>query len=262
MQTKTPFVWLMAVGMGAACLAGQEGAGMDARDAFYSASDLLGKKPKPPQPDTVVKRPPPKDPEQYFQTVAKTERALGLRYSLLKEVDGDLVETSPGMKFSTGDLIRLSVMGNQKAWLYVVGRGASGEWLSLFPNANSGQRSNELIPGRKYQIPGGTGQYFKFDEPPGTERLFILMSKQPVSDPKELVRGLKRSESPSAPADPKWNDTLMAGLRETVERDIVNTTIDEPAGAQNPSGDKAIYVVNHNPAHGDFLVVDVVLEHR
>ena len=242
---------------------------------FYSASDLLPGRKTPPapakkhdggsqRPEPAAHRPPAKDAEQYFQTVGQTERPLGLRYTLLREAGGALVESTPGTVFHSGDLIRLSVMGNQRSYVYVVSRGSSGVWSPLFPNAASAQRSNEIVPGRAYQIPGGPGEYFRFDKEPGEERIFILLSRQPVTDLDALVRGLagEQRPMPTLQADNRWNDSTIAELRGVVQRDLVFTKVDEPPAAAGVHAEHAIYVVNRKSALGSGVVADVILEHQ
>lgn len=258
---------------------------MDARDMFYSAADMLpGRKTAPPPAKKkAAERPPakaparhpvpemahvtpPANPEYYFQLAAQTERPLGLRYGMLIKTAGGLVEATPGQEFHTGDLIRLSVMGNQKGYLYVVGRGSSGVWSLLFPNPESAQRSNEIVAGRQYQVPGGPGEYFTLDEQTGEERIFILLARHPVADLDGLVRGMAagdRQPPPLIEANYRVTDDQIAQLRDAVQtRDLVFTKVDEPAGSGGAAGEKAVYVVNKNAADGDRVVTDVTIHHR
>ena len=123
---------------------------MNARDMFYSAGDMMGAKKseaapakpthsrqtvprgpgatKPAAP--VIEIPSVKDAEVHFQTVSSpAELPLGLRYSILKKTgDGGLVEVKPDSVFHSGDSIRVSAMGNQKGYLYIISRGSSGTW--------------------------------------------------------------------------------------------------------------------------------------
>src|ERR1700730_13326461 len=98
----------------------------DARDMFYSAADMVGatnptEKPPVKPPPAVHHRPVPKDPEAHFQTVSQpAELALGLRYSILKKTNSGLAEMKSGTVFHSGDKIRISVMSNQKGYLYVI----------------------------------------------------------------------------------------------------------------------------------------------
>ena len=260
---------------------------IDARDMFYSAADMVGgntQRPpantnnepvKPPPPPVVRHKPVPKDPEAHFQTVSHTaDLALGLRYSILRKADSGLSEVRPGTVFHSGDKIRVSVMGNQKGYLYVIARGSSGVWTPLFPHPDSSQQHNEIVAGRKYQVPSGDGEYFLFDNQAGSEKLFVLLSKTPVDDLDTLILGLtpdgqSKPPEPSRPplleARKRADDQMVDRLRAAVqERDLVFTRADsEPAAGDEPR-EKAVYVVNKNSdaRSNARVVVDLTLNHQ
>lgn len=292
-------------------LAGAQEPLINARDAFFSASDMMavqkkpapkksaktvpvrrteparqeGGKPAGPKPE-LASAPPLREAESYFQKVSLTPENLppmGLRYSLLKRTPQGLVEVSTETEFRAGDSIRLSVMGNRRGYLYVIARGSSGVWTPLFPHPESSQLSNEIVPGRLYQVPGGEGEYFTFDEQPGDERLFVLFSARPVDDLEELISTLsgKGAPAPDRPAKPKaapsmsasarYNDAWVDQLRAQVQsRDLVFTKVDkDTAAAPSPVGsgpEAAVYVVNASTAGGASgagrVVAELTLRHR
>jgi hypothetical protein len=301
---------LLAVAL-AGFLAGAQEPLINARDAFFSASDMMavqkkqapkrsaktvpvrraeparpeGGKSAGPKPELAA-APPLQEAESYFQTVALTPEKLppmGLRYSLLKRTPQGLVEVGTDSEFRAGDSIRLSVMGNRRGYLYVIARGSSGVWSPLFPHPESSQMSNEIVPGRLYQIPGGEGEYFTFDEQPGEEKLFVLFSARPVEDLEELIGTLsgKRAPAPDRPARPapaptlsasaRYNDAWVDQLRAQVQsRDLVFTKVDkDTASAAAPVGggpEAAVYVVNASTAGAAAgpgrVVAELTLRHR
>ncbi len=270
---------------------------------FYTASDMLkptaGRKPQntqadgaskpeqtpPPQSGNPTKKAPvrpqpelalaiPKDPEAYFETVSQNAELpnLGLRYSLLKQTRGQMVEVSPSSVFRSGDRIRISVMGNQKGFLYVVGRGSSGIWNTLFPHPASPEKSNDIVPGRNYQVPGGRNEFITFDSRVGEEKIFIMLSKTPVNDLESLIQALSGAES-SSPAKPdrklmearvRVNDQIIERLRQGVlSRDLVFSRPETQPASAEPS-EEAVYVVNMKSAEGSNsrVVVDLSLNHQ
>jgi hypothetical protein len=97
---------------------------------------------------------------------------LGLRYSLLKKAaEGEFVEVDSDSWFRAGDSVRLSLEINGAAYLRVCQRGSSGQLSQLFSS------DGPLAPGRRHQVPA-KGE-FRFDERPGAETLFIVLSRQP-----------------------------------------------------------------------------------
>jgi hypothetical protein len=290
-------------------LAGAQEPQINARDAFFSAADMLAVQKKAvakksaktaparrqeparepgrtagPKPELAA-APSLQNAESWFQQVSLAPQnlpPLGLRYSLLKRTAEGMIEVSPDSEFRAGDSIRLSVMGNRRGYLYVIARGSSGIWSPLFPHPESAQQGNEIVPGRLYQIPGGEGEYFTFDEQPGDERLFLVFSVKPVEDLEELIANLSGGrpparERPSRPAAPpvmsagRYDDAWVAQLRAQVQsRDLVFTKVDkQTSSAPAPVGggtEAAVYVVNASTAGASGaagrVVAELTLRHR
>ncbi len=210
-------------------------------------------------------------------------RPLGLRYSILKYAgDQEYMEVDPDLVFRSGDRIRLRVQVNDPAYLYIVMKGSSGNWRVLFPSPEYDSGANRVLPGRDYDIPSRTR--FVFDETPGEEKLFFILSRQAESDLDRLIYELDQPAAPSAkpasaPAKTQpvktmvamntvnVSDDLVGRLRgKAVARDLVFEKVDEkaapPAAAGAPAKEKAVYVVNPDTGAGSRLVVDVSLKHR
>lgn len=214
---------------------------------------------------------------------ARSSRPLGVRYSILKYAgDQDYMEVDPDLVFRSGDRIRLRVQVNDPSYLYIVMKGSSGNWRVLFPSPEYDSGSNRVLPGRDYDIPSKTR--FVFDETPGEEKLFFVLSRQPESDLDKLIYELDQPAGlPAAPTGGpaktqpvktmmalnsiNVSDDLIGQLRgKAISRDLVFEKVDEktapPKTAGAPSKEKAVYVVNPNTGSESRLVVDVSLKHR
>ena len=292
MQNHRQLRWLrvgLLAGLVARQFAGAQEPEMNARDVFYSAADMMGpvRRPAavvpPKKPVSPVKKAGsqpaaqhgvtvsvPQDPERHFVNVGNDPRPLGLRYSILKETRGALAEVKPDAVFKAGDKIRLSVMSNQKGFLYVISRGTSGIWKPLFPDPESSQKSNEVVAGRQYQVPGGEGEFFVFDERAGKEQIFIVLAQQ-LEDLDTLISTISSppanppATAPAMPAvlkaDSRLNDAAIDRYRgEMQTRDLVFTRVDKEAAAQ----ETAVYVVKPSggPGTKNCVVVDVALNHQ
>lgn len=207
---------------------------------------------------------------------------LGLRYSILKYAgDDDFLEVDPDLVFRSGDKIRLRIQVNDTGYLYVVTQGSSGNWRVLFPSAEFDSGSNRVVRGRSYDIPGRTR--FVFDEQPGTEKLFLVLSRQPENDLDKLIYHLDTGSAPppAAPAaEPKKaapiktmmamnsvsiDDGLVNRMRgQMLARDLVFEKVadDKPAAKTGHEPERAVYVVNPDRSNDSRLVVDVSLKHR
>jgi len=285
---------------------------LTAREMFYAAPAVAKPPaketpppkvtpPAKPQPQETVAQAKPKPPETVAQAKPTAEPPtgatrpvskiipaayakrvpLGVRYSLLKKTDGGPgVEVDPGGVFRAGDRIRLSVEVNDAAYLYIVNRGSSGAWKVLFPSAEIEGGNNRVEPGRRYQIPAE--HVFTFDEQPGVEKLFLVLSRQPEADLENLIYSLSRRPGaagtpvrpPTAapPVEEKpgkillaqnlgpIEDSLVGRLRNVYARDLIIEKVDE--STPGPKKEHAVYVVNTTGKDDSRVVVDIELNHQ
>ena len=198
--------------------------------------------------------------------------ALGLRYSILKREGSETTEVDPATVFHSGDRIRLRVDVNTAGYLYIINRGSSGSWNPLFPSAKIAKGDNHVQKGIQYEIPAG--YVFTFDEQPGTEKLFIVYSRRPVSDLEELIYSLAGGQDLKAPPRPddgkillaqaNIEDRLIDRFRNVYSRDLIIEKTDEttPPPPAAPSQEKAVYVVNPSKSADARVVADVTLVHK
>jgi len=303
---------LMLTGFAALASLPAAGAGekqLTAREMFYAApaakpaaptKPVAPPKPKPPQTEakakpteTVVRTKPPTSEKTEKAAVTPPESGkivpvtytqrppLGVRYSILKRTgSAGTAEVDPGSVFRAGDRIRLSVEVNDTAYLYVVNRGSSGAWKVLFPAPEIQDGSNRVERGRHYEIPAG--YVFTFDEQPGVEKLFLVLSRRPEPDLESLIYSL--SQRPGAAPTPgrppaatppaeelpgkvlvaqnlrPIEDSLIGRLRTTYARDLIIEKVDETT--PGPQKEHAVYVVNASGRADSRVVVDVELNHQ
>ena len=199
---------------------------------------------------------------------------LGIRYSILKREGADSLEVSPDAAFRSGDRIRLRVEANSDGFLYIIHRGSSGVWKPLFPSSEVAEGSNRVEKGKSYDIP--SGYVFTFDEQPGQEKLFIVLSRQPEKDLEGLIYSLSGGPKPAEPAKPPGGKVMLAQnmvnisdgvvdrLRKVYARDLIIEKVDEttPPATTTPAKEKAVYVVNPARSGDSRVVADVTLTHK
>jgi hypothetical protein len=265
---------------------------LSAREIFYSApSEPAAKKPAAPLPakakekrlaesaksKAVISAPGSSAPAGNAVPVSYTPGdsvPLGLRYSILKRMDSGSVEVDPDIVFHSGDRIRLRVDVNTPGYLYIISRGSSGNWKPLFPSSEIAGGDNRAQKGMQYDIP--PGYVFTFDEQPGKEKLFLVFSRQPVTDLEALIYSLSNEQKskPKEPSRPESSKVLLAQaniqdglidrLRNVSSRDLIIEKVDETA-APSPSApekEKAVYVVNPSRSADARVVADVTLVHQ
>jgi len=259
-----------------------------ARDTFWSAKDLISVTPNPaahnrPKPHsspsgqrtspaavtpTTGSVTTPHDPraEQVALLVASNgygaaprlvrtaESRLGLRCSLLlRGSDKEYNEVTPGTIFHSGDHIRLSLLANQSGFLYVVQKGSTGAWSPIYPSPGAGPDSAKISPGQLQIIPGGS-KAFAFDQNPGAEKLYVILSRTPIEDIDRIIRNLSHGGSVSAPSAPAVDtsseleaknvipDEFMQQLAVRDLKLVDEETVDSSSGSA-PDSEKAVYVV-------------------
>jgi hypothetical protein len=282
--------------LGVAALFAQAGAPepaqqLSARDLFYAPTQPAQKVPGPAAKQTAMKRAPAAGEVQSPATVeppvpsvssggarmiraSYTGKPLGLRYSILRSNGDDYREAAPDTVFHSGDRIRVAVEVNDAGYLYIAMKGASGTWKILFPTAEVAGGNNRVESGQQYTIPSAPGR-FAFDQQPGEEQLFIVLSRRPEPDLEHLIYSLgspgaspastpaKQSEQPkllSAEASP-LGDPLVGRLRSAVyARDLVFEKVDESTPGEKK--ENAVYVLNRTGSPDSRLVADFVLKHQ
>ena len=212
---------------------------------------------------------------------------LGLKYTILKGSTQVPVDTV----FHAGDRIQLSVETNGQGYLYIINRGSSGTWKPLFPSPEVEDGNNRVEGFHSYVLPPKSRLIF--DEQTGTERLFVVLSREPEPNLEKLIYSLKdvapaSTPEPSAPkpaapkpaapnnvepiepktlyalADTRIDDMTVGMLRTAYGRDLVIEKVDENAVGSGPAPKKetAVYVVNPSGSRDSRLVADLELVHR
>ncbi len=199
-----------------------------------------------------------------------SQQPLGLRYALLQiGGNGELSEVSPETTFRSGDRVKISLMANQPGYIYIIQQGSSGNWRPLFPAQGDLPESNRVEAGHIYQVP--SGKSFQFNQQTGEERLFLLLSRQVVSDLDGVIFTLRQKQkdvppSPSPAPDQveatnRISDDLVQKLQ---SRDLMEVE-DPPQETKDPSlGETAIYVVSQGKGNSaaSQVFANLVLDHR
>ena len=241
-----------------ACIAYSQDSSMNARELFYG-----------PTPDAQPKKPAPRKPAPTVPTTTVANVPLGLRYSVLRRDSADkFAEVDADSTFRSGDRIRLNVDSNTSGYLYVVAQGSSGNWHLLFPSADIQGGNNRIDKGVSQQIPPGAKGQFMFDDQSGTEKLFLVLTRQPEPDLDKLIysiNGAKNSPDRTLMAGARVGDDVVNRLRDQIKsRDLLFEKVDEIK--EQPTGqvqnEKATYVVNPSRSEDARLVVDVALKHN
>ena len=191
-----------------------------------------------PLPPPTRATPPPAEPDAQQLYIQANGSTTGLRYRLLKIAgDGAEVSVDPATAtFKAKDKVRLTFESSIDGYLYVVQQGSSGKWTTLFPHPDINGGRNQIRRAEEYPVPPSADGWFVVDDTPGTDHIFVFLSKEPV----DQLPGLTPVKQGYAAADP----AMIDGLKRRIQpRDLIFRK-DTSKSAQGVSTVQATYVVN------------------
>jgi hypothetical protein len=110
--------------------------------------------------------------------------AIGLGYTLyMRDENGNAMRVDPSREFRAGDRIRLSLETNTDGYLYIFHTENNGEPQMLYPDVRLDRGDNRIEAHVPYEIPWnepGVENWFKFDANPANERLYVIVTRQPL----------------------------------------------------------------------------------
>jgi len=192
----------------------------------------------------------PSTSPEFGATVTPT----GLHYRILQKMaNGTFVSVDPATPFRAGDDLRLSFESNIDGYLYILHQGTSGKWAPLFPAADMNNGSSRIRAFTQLQIPTDNDETFTLDDTPGTERLFVYLSKTPLGAP-----------TPEQQNRPVPEGVLLAqaspdDFPQIRTRDLVRTSLKRTAGAPATSPDGTFIV---NAQNGAAVMELIALVHK
>lgn len=250
---------------------------LSARQLFFVAKPVAktstpATKPAPPRKSPSTRPAEPAAPPAAESKPAATPR-LGLRYSILQPRDGKMEDVAIDKEFRSREYFGVSLRSNEDAFLYVVVQGSAGNWDVLFPYP--GER-NRVVAGQDVLIPpkcaaNRQAECFAFDDDPGTERMFVVLSSTPETDLDRLINSVRsRGAGAAAPraTGPVLASASLPGseverLRQQMQlasRGIIRETVRR--APNSAEGENAMYIVASSGSPQSRVIVDIVLKHR
>ena len=172
----------------------------------------------------------------------------GLKYRILRRApDGEAVEVDADVMFRSGDRIRFAFEPNIDGFLYVIQRGSTGRWSVLLPHPMIDGGRNAVTRFGEVTIP--PEGWFRFDENPGSEELFVYLSRNPIDT-------LPWGGGPVVSAQSVDPPTVIELANSVRSRDLTFEKEDGPGRTE-----RAAYVVNQG-ALGDTVAWTVELQHQ
>lgn len=186
----------------------------------------------------------------------KAEINTGLAYSLELLRNGQTYKVDNKYSFKSGDRIKFHIKPNMTGYAYIVmDKGSTGKKAVLFPNDKS--TDNAVKAGGNIVLP--VNGVLTFDENPGTERVKLFVSRNPLKE-SDLI------------STPKEEFVLIASSTTLTEDSITEDSLVMIASSGQakslPKGkskdlffeeEPAVMVVNKNPH--EVLAIEMDLKH-
>jgi Domain of unknown function (DUF4384) len=142
---------------------------------------------KPPEkttekPGTSVRPSTPSEP-----STPVNARRIGLGVTLfMRDSNGLAVRVNPDHVFQKGDRVRVLLETNADGYLYIFNTTNDGAATMIYPDADLDEAGNYLQAHVPFEIPSSLSaeerlRWFAFDEAAGTERLFFVFTREPIT---------------------------------------------------------------------------------
>ncbi len=114
-------------------------------------------------------------------------RRIGLGVTLfMRDSNGLAVRVDPDHVFRKGDRVRILLETNSDGYLYIFNTTNDGPATLIYPDADLDEAGNYLQAHVPFEIPTSSSaeerlRWFAFDEVAGTEHLFFVFTREPLS---------------------------------------------------------------------------------
>ena len=210
----------------------------------------------------------PSTPSKPVVGEAAAGPALGLRYTIMKVAGSGTMEVAPDTVFHAGDRIQLKVEANNAGYLYIINQGSSGTWKPIFPSPEIDNGNNRVESLHSYTLPSEDHRMV-FDETVGSEKLFIILSRQPEPDLEKMIYSLQTKPAADRSDQQSSRQMIMAAnidnetvgrMRSTYARDLVIEKVTPSSPGERK--ETAVYVVNPTGSSSSRVVADLSLVHQ
>jgi len=104
----------------------------------------------------------------------------------MRDSNGLALRTDPNHVFRRGDRIRILLETNSDGYLYIFNTTNDGPPVMIYPDAQLDEAGNYIQAHVPFEIPSSLSaeerlRWFAFDEMAGTERVFFVFTREPLS---------------------------------------------------------------------------------
>jgi len=154
---------------------------------------------------------------------------IGLGLTLfMRDSNGLAIRTDPDHVFRKGDRVRVLLETNTDGYLYIFNTTNDGPAVMIYPDADLDEAGNYIQAHVPFEIPSSLSdqerlRWFAFDDVGGTERLFFVFTREPLSGvplEEELIAFCRESKEscPIRPGTEVWA-AVQKELQEPLKTD-------------------------------------------
>ncbi len=184
------------------------------------------KKPTNPSGPSVSNKPSDKQSEER-KPVNAARIGLGLTL-FTRDSNGLAIRVDPEHVFQKGDRVRVLLETNTDGYLYIFNTTNDGPVVMIYPDAQLDEAGNYIKAHIPWEIPSSAAdeerlRWLDFDENPGTERLYFVLTREPLNGvpTEDDLIALCRNSSGSCPFRPTpeiW-DVISKEMKEPLKMD-------------------------------------------
>lgn len=206
-------------------------------------------------------------------------RPLSLGFTVFLKQSEALSYADPSQAFRTGDRIAIAFESNADGYLYLFNSSGDAKTPDMiFPSPSIDGGANALGAHTYATFPAEADAGFRFTDPPGTERLFVVFSRKPlagVPTGEALAKFCQgRGEDCVWPVAPAQWSRILDGAKGRRVKEVKNETL---ARAEPPpdtlamvqrgmrldkSAPKPAFLRVSDTPDADILVTEIVFTHR
>ena len=169
----------------------------------------------------------PSNPSQASKPVNVPRIGLGLTL-FMRDSNGLAVRTDPDHVFQKGDRVRVLLETNADGFLYIFNTTNDGPAVMIYPHADLDEGGNYIQAHVPFEIPSSQAaeerlRWFAFDDVGGTERLFMVFTREPLKGvplEEDLIAFCRDSKEscPIRPSDDVWA-AIQKEMQEPLKKD-------------------------------------------
>jgi hypothetical protein len=158
------------------------------------------------------------DGAQFIKASSSAPRSLALGYTIyMKDASGALLPAQASRSYKTGDRIAIVLETNMDGYLYVFDAENGKNPVMLYPSLQLNGGSNDVRAHVRETYPSDMDLAFEFVDPPATEHLYVVVSREPLAgvpsgDALEKFCAKNRDDCQWRPSAAQWARISAAAL--------------------------------------------------